>query len=590
MHTGFLLSAALAALAQAPEARPAPGQAGPAAPSASLPAAPVPAAPAEDVRYHTLDEVAERVRTWIGSAAPDRVLVEKVDLPSTSTGLPVPALAFGAPGAIPLAERPTVLLLGGLDGVSLSGCEAVLATCSTLVSQPERLPKEVAFVAVPWSSPEALSSELAGKGDGRDLTPVDDDGDGKVDEDGPDDVDGDGRILQMLVEDPEGPWVRAQDPRFLAPARPGDAPRYQLVPEGKDDDGDGRYNEDPPGGVCYDRAFPLGWHCEHPFAIGAELPLDVPSCRALADLSLQRRTVAVLLFQGEHGGLAKPGSHALNPWPRDADAATFDVAGKIFARATGRAVPLVPPLSVARGAETPGAALDWFYAVPGALALEVAPWGPSVEKPAEAPGVGLADALFESPRSAGRSTPPPVSALDAAWGRWLDNLHGGIGFVEWHPVDLGDGKTALVGGWEWKSRRNPPEKSLATALAGIPQFVQDLSSALPSLELSLADTRRDGEVCTVRARLANNGALPTGAWSSGRALGGRADPSGARLEIELPAGARLLAGEPSVALGPISGGGASRETSWVVLAAPGSVLTVRATAPWVVPIAREVKP
>src|SRR5689334_6842842 len=120
MHTGFLLSAALAALAQAPEARPAPGQAGPAAPSASLPAASLPAAPAEDVRYHTLDEVAERVRTWIGSAAPDRVLVEKVDLPSTSTGLPVPALAFGAPGAIPLAERPTVLLLGGLDGVSLS--------------------------------------------------------------------------------------------------------------------------------------------------------------------------------------------------------------------------------------------------------------------------------------------------------------------------------------------------------------------------------------------------------------------------------------------------------------------------------------
>src|SRR6266850_7621100 len=78
---------------------------------------------AYEVRYHTLDEVVALVKGWIASAKPDRALVEPVDLPATRTALPVPALAFGAPGQRPLVERPTVLILGGLDGVSLAGSE-----------------------------------------------------------------------------------------------------------------------------------------------------------------------------------------------------------------------------------------------------------------------------------------------------------------------------------------------------------------------------------------------------------------------------------------------------------------------------------
>jgi hypothetical protein len=316
----------------------------------------------------------------------------------------------------------------------------------------------------------------------------------------------------------------------------------------------------------------------------------VPSCRALADLALARKTVAVLLLQGNHGGLALPGSRAENPWPKDADKAAFDIAARIFAHATGRSGPAAAPLHVARGEERPGSALDWFYAVPGALALEVAVWGPSVEKPAEASGVGLADANFESPARAGTRTAPPVSPTDLAWARWLDNLHGGIGFVEWHPVELGDGRQALVGGWEPRSRLNPPEKSLPVALSGISDFVADLSAAMPALELRLTETRREGEVCTIRARIANVGTLPTGAWTSDRASSGSGGPSGSRLEIGLPAGARLLTGDASISLGTIFGGGTSREVAWVVLAAPGSALTVRATAPWTVPVVREVKP
>lgn len=562
------------------------------APPTPVPEAPAAAAPVYEPRYHTLAEIEALVAAWIATAKPEELLAEAVPLPPTSTGLLVPAIAFGASGPTPLAERPTVLLIGGLDGISLAGSEAVLAACASLCAGSATLPRDTAFLAVPWGSPEALSETLAGRGgNGSDLTPLDEDGDGKVDEDGPDDLDGDGKLLQLLIEDPSGPWVRAADPRFLAPARPGDAPRYVLVREGKDEDRDGHFNEDPLGGVDFDRAFPVGWSPGGALARGTLLPLEVPTCRALADLALSRRVVMVLLFQGDHGGLATPGSRSVNPWPTDADAAAVALVGGIFARTTGRNAPAPSALRIAHGRERPGAAIDWFYAVPGALAFEVAAWGPAVEKHPEATSVGLTEALFESAvRASGAAQlAPPVSPSDLAWGKWLDNTRGGIGFVDWHPVELGDGRQGLVGGWEPLSRPNPPEKSLAIALAGLPEFARAVAAALPVLEVRIAESSRDGEVCTIRARVANAGSLPTGGDTSGRAPGSP-HRAGAAIELLLPSGARLLAGDARVELGTIAGAGASDEIAWIVLAPAGSVMTLRASAPWTGSVAREVKP
>ncbi len=598
MPTLALLPLALALSSGIQDAKPeAAGSSSPATASATAPAGTSAAkseAPKAEVRYHTQDEVVREVAARVAGAKPDAYLAEAIDLPPTGTGLPIPAFAFGAPGPVPLAERPTILLVGGLDGISLAGSEAVLATCARWTGEPDRLPRGVAFVAIPRASPEALGEIQAGRGvEGKDLTPIDEDGDDAVDEDGPDDLDGDGKILWMLVEDPNGPFVRSADPRFLAPAREGDAPRYRLAREGKDDDGDGRYNEDGPGGVVYDRSFPIGWRpglAPH----GAELPLELPPCRALADLALARKTVLVLLFQGDHGGLARPGAMRTNAWPADADAAAFALAGNLFSRATGRGAERAPSVYAVRGEERPGSAIDWFYAVPGALALEVAPWGPSVERPPEPQNVGFADARFENARAGGGEPgPADPSPIDQAWGRWLDNLRGGIGFVEWHPVELGEGVRALVGGFEPSSRLNPPEKMLATAIAGLPEFVLELSKSLPALDVVAVETRREGDVCTIRARVRNTGALPTGGAvlaPGGAPHGGSSSARGVRLELELPAGARLLAGDAAVALDEIPGGGASREVSWIVLAGPSTVFSVRASARWTAPAAREVKP
>ena len=167
---------------------------------------------------------------------------------------------FGGAGQRSLAERPTILLVGGLDGVSTAGAEAVLRVTDELLGAPERLPAGVAFLAVPWANPDGLArQQVDGTGGGRNDLAHDDDGDGAVDEDGPDDLNGDGLITTMLLADPEGGWLLTDDEPALpkrASSAAGEQGAYRWLSEGKDDDGDGLYNEDGLGGVVVGKNFP----------------------------------------------------------------------------------------------------------------------------------------------------------------------------------------------------------------------------------------------------------------------------------------------------------------------------------------------
>ncbi len=513
-------------------------------------------------------------------------LARPLDLGLLADGRKLPAIVFGAEGPLALEERPTVLLLGAFDGEAPTGGLAVLAVCAELLREAASLPAGVAFAAVPWASPEAVELSLLGhSSDGRNLRPLDEDRDGRVDEDGPDDLDGDGQILQMLVEDPDGPWTRQGNQRLLARAKAGDAPRFSLSLEGKDDDGDGRFNEDGPGGVVLDLNFPVGRVGPWVDPLSGVLPLSESLSRTYADFALARRAAIVIVFQGSHGRLAIPGgtkSTSAAGWMPDADRSVFERAGSAFQATTLRRNSPISTLLECRGRERPGASIDWFYSVGGALALELAPWGPALDA---APDAVPENARFDSTRG-DKKIPDGVSSEDLAWIRWLDDSSGGIGFIDWHPVALGNGAQALVGGWEPGTRTIPPADKLARALQGLGDFTRRLSASLPRLELRVIEASRDGEVCRIRARLANAGVLPTGLSISDRRHGS----VGAWLALELPAGARLVAGLERSTLARLAGGGISRECEWIVVAPAGSTFSLRAGGDWALSVAKEVKP
>jgi hypothetical protein len=110
--------------------------------------------------------------------------------------------------------------------------------------------------------------------------PYDNDTDGLLDEDDQDDIDGDGQILQMRVEDPQGDRkVDPNDSRLMVSRLPSDGPEagpfYRVYSrEGIDNDGDGRINEDPVGGVDANRNWPSDWVPEYQQSWAGPYPLS----------------------------------------------------------------------------------------------------------------------------------------------------------------------------------------------------------------------------------------------------------------------------------------------------------------------------
>ncbi len=101
-------------------------------------------------------------------------------------------------------------------------------------------------------TPESLRSTVR---------PYDSDGDGRLDEDPNEDLDGDGYCRQMRWKDPDGQWVIDESQLNGMRRRSDDdeGPFYSMGPEGIDNDGDGRYNEDGTGGLDLHRNFTFNW-------------------------------------------------------------------------------------------------------------------------------------------------------------------------------------------------------------------------------------------------------------------------------------------------------------------------------------------
>jgi hypothetical protein len=136
------------------------------------------------------------------------------------------------------------------------------------------------------------------------VRPVDNDGDGLLDEDAPEDLDNDGLILTMrwkdekkgnLVPDPKDTTGRIMK---RVPAGEG---IYLSSSEGIDNDGDGRINEDGIGGLDLHRNYPENWRpmteeTGRGFTQGGagEFPLSESETRAVVSFLLTHPNVYVV--------------------------------------------------------------------------------------------------------------------------------------------------------------------------------------------------------------------------------------------------------------------------------------------------------
>ncbi|MEW5984077.1 MAG: M14 family metallopeptidase [Acidobacteriota bacterium] len=382
----------------------------------------------------------------------------------------------------PYLGKPGHWIGGSTHGNEYTGTEVALAMIDRLVSgygaDPEisRLVDTKTFYICPIINPDGHFNSLE-KGISQRANSAlrDDDGDGKVNEDGPDDLDGDGVIAQFRYKDPKGQYVIDDtDPRLMIRLRQSEQttkPRYSVITEDRDNDGDRKRGEDSEAGIDINRNFPERWWRDDSLPGGTgTYPTSSPEVRAVAEFFHTHPNLLMAQFFHTSGGFTyRPLGSGPQTNIAPKDRAVFDfIMGKRYLEIIGEEVPAawakpetIPALreelrqtsknkyAIERGYEFPrawkvsydeiadraygyGLSTDWDYLQLGIYSLTTELWNPEIDIPG-----------FPKIPTGEDAGPARQRALL----RYNDEQYGGKAFVAWKPFrhpELGEGE---VGGW-----------------------------------------------------------------------------------------------------------------------------------------------
>jgi hypothetical protein len=208
-------------------------------------------------KYHTPEEL----NVTIQEIARTNPGVSKIhDLTKSAGGTDLYVLEIGPEVGKKEKMLPAVFVAANMEGTVPLASEAALFLVKQLIEKAETR-ENLSWYILPCGNPDAAAGYFARplREDPRNARPFNDDKDDAIDEDGPEDLDGNGFITRMRLKDPEGEWSPIPgNPRLMKKAdwSKGEKGQYKLYPEGLDNDGDGKINEDGPGGVNIGVQFP----------------------------------------------------------------------------------------------------------------------------------------------------------------------------------------------------------------------------------------------------------------------------------------------------------------------------------------------
>ncbi len=158
------------------------------------------------------------------------------------------------------SNQPAIFVGANFEGITPVSTEGALYLAQMLLDSVQYTKNKTWYI-LPLPNPDASEnyfSKIVYQKTTNNLE-VNNDVDEQTDEDGFDDLNNDGFITKMRVADPEGTYIVSKaDPRILVKAdvSKGERGVYKLYSEGIDNDNDGKYNEDGPGGVNVGINFP----------------------------------------------------------------------------------------------------------------------------------------------------------------------------------------------------------------------------------------------------------------------------------------------------------------------------------------------
>ncbi len=359
--------------------------------------------------------------------------------------------------------------------------------------------------------------------------PVDNDDDGRADEDPAEDLNGDGFITQMRIPDPEGTMmINGDDPRIMV--RRGrdfaEGSLYRVVSEGIDNDKDGRLNEDDIGGLDMNRNFPRNWEPEYIQPGAGPFPLSEPETYATVKFIDEHPNITGILHNHTSGGFVYRLPSACDPALFDpADIELIILLGERYIETTGRPV---RPSSTHPTRHRYGTLISWAYWDRGIVGWVPEYW----------PGI-----------SADYNSDGSTDELERL--RFNDEELGGKYFVDWEPYEHPEFGRVEIGGWRRKFvSQNPPPELLEEECALQMPWILWLAGQSPLLEMTEPKVTLLGDnQFRVEVKVTNTGYLPTNLTERGMDAS-VVNPVIATIELE---GCELVEGSHRINLGHLAG-------------------------------------
>lgn len=411
----------------------------------------------------------------------------------------------------PASDKPAFWCDGNIHASEVSASTAVLHILTTLCTkfgtddQVTRALETRAFYLVPRLNPDGAEWALADqpkiiRSSTRPYPFDEDDTQGLERKD----MDGDGRILNMRVPDPNGPWkVSEQEPRLMVRRDPNDigGQYYRMMPEGIFHNFDGltMKGRKIKEGLDLNRNFPNGWRPESDQHGAGPYPTSEPEVRASVQAIVDRPNIcgAVLYHTFSGVNLRPPGRHPEDEYPPE-DVWTYNAIGKKGEEITG-----YPAISVFHDFKyhpkevITGVGDDWIFEHRGAYAWTTEIWSP--QRQAGITDYKYIDWFRDHPFED-----------DLKMLKWSDNALGGKGHIDWYPYEHPQLGPVELGGWDAQyAFRNPPPDFLEKEVSPFVDWVLWQALASPKLELRALETTPIGDATRVRIAVQNTGFLPT---------------------------------------------------------------------------------
>jgi Zinc carboxypeptidase len=446
-------------------------------------------------RFYDYDEMTQIIMDLV-EAYPELLTVQS--LGKSEQGRDLWLITLNNPKTGDASDKPAMYIDGNVHGNEIQATETVLYSIWYLtksygeVEQLTELVDRTAFYFLPSQNPDGRAEWFANPNTPHSARtgqrPTDNDFDGLLDEDGPDDLDGDGHITQMWKIDPNGTHRRNEvDPRIIERVPEGvQGTLSWLGSEGIDNDGDGRINEDGPGGYDMNRNWASDWQPNYIQYGAGDFPFDRPETNAVAQFILDHPNIAAGQSYHNTGGmiLRGPGASYLKDLYPSGDREVYDKLGS----AGEDLLPYYDYMIIHAD----------LYTVHGGLVNWLAE------------GLGITSFTNELWTNARMMPDPDRKFSDKERMHWQDRMLFGQTFTDWSEIEHPEhGKILVGGGTKFSSRVTPPfmlEEGCHRNFA----FTMFHAKSMPELAFKWMDVEDIGNgLWQVTVEIENTSIIPT---------------------------------------------------------------------------------